>query len=109
MYPDCAAAHAELAQTYLHQEKSFQLRHASAERVVRHAVHCAMQLDSHACTTLASLALQDLRYDWNWAAAEKHFRAALSVNAFAPDALVEYATMLMLMGRFSESSDCLSR
>lgn len=108
MYPDCAAAHAELAQVWLQQEKVYIVDHSAAEPKVRDATERALRLDARSCTTLTSLAIQDFRYDWNWSAAERHFDQAVSSNPFSPEAATEFAIMLTLMGRFRESEHHLT-
>ena len=107
--PSCAAAHAEVAQIRLNQERLALVSHASAEPAVRQAVDSAMRLDPDGSASLICLAQQEFRYDWNWAAAERHFRDAVRANPLDSDPLADLGNLLTLMGRFPESRDCLLR
>jgi tetratricopeptide (TPR) repeat protein len=105
--PSCAAGHSELASVRLYQEKLALMRHVDTEPIVRRGVDTAMRLDGNSSTSLACLAQQEYRYDWNWRAAENHLHEATRLNPFNTDALIELGNLLTLQGRFLEARHCL--
>jgi TolB-like protein/Tfp pilus assembly protein PilF/tRNA A-37 threonylcarbamoyl transferase component Bud32 len=67
------------------------------------AARKALELDSSLPQAHTALAFTSLWYDWEWAAAEKGFEKALSLNPGSDYGLLGYYNFLTCMGRFDEA------
>ena len=68
------------------------------------AAEKALALDASLGEAHTSLAYVHLYYDWDWAAAEREFRRALSINPNYATAHHWYHEFLTAMGRFEEAA-----
>ena len=101
--PDHALAYAALARAYyfiaffgdLPPREAFQRMAAAATR--------ALDTDPTLASAHGSLALVKLHRDWDWGAAEQHFRRALELNPSNADIHHDYAHLLLVMRRDRES------
>lgn len=69
----------------------------------------ALELDSSLSEAHAALADVSFLYDWDWGRAETGYQKALSFNPSSVQALRSYASFLLAMKRFSESTDLTQR
>ena len=102
LQPDYAAAYAGLSDshtalegTYLPPQKTMPQAKASAEK--------AMQLDESIAEAHVSMGRIALMYDWDWAAAERHFKRALEINPSSATAHTLYSSYLVRMNRPNEA------
>ena len=72
-------------------------------RLTRDAAVRAAALDSMSSDAQTALGAQLFRYDWNWAAAERHLRRGIELNPRRSTAHGQYARFLRSMGRFDEA------
>lgn len=99
--PSFAPAHAMLADTYnslgllsfMKPRVAFQKARLSAER--------ALAIDPDLAAAHAALGLVRFGDDWDWSAAEAHYRRALDIDPDLASARVHYSWLLMLLGRES--------
>jgi tetratricopeptide (TPR) repeat protein len=97
--PAFAPAHVMLADTYnslgllslMKPRVAFQKSRLAAER--------ALAIDQDMATAHAALGLVRFGDDWDWSAAETHFRRALDIDPDLASARVHYSWLLMLLGR----------
>jgi tetratricopeptide (TPR) repeat protein len=104
--PGFALAHAGLADTYglmsiqgydlVPPQEAMSRARAEAER--------ALELDDSLAEPHASLAWVYFNYDWDFAAAEREFRRAITLNPGYATAHQWYANLLCILGRFDEAS-----
>jgi len=100
---DYSLAYAGLADCYLllnvynitSADDSYPKAEAAANR--------ALSLNSNLAEAHTSLAFVDYRYHLKWAEAEEHFRKAIALNPSYATAHQWYASLLTVMGRFSEA------
>jgi tetratricopeptide (TPR) repeat protein len=69
----------------------------------------ALHLDPVLAEAHNALAVVDLFYEWDWAAAEAAFRRALELNPAYADGHQRYGMYLTVMGRFDEATEALRR
>ena len=62
----------------------------------------ALALDETVADAHASLGFVNLKFDWNWAAAQREFIRALELNANLAHAHLGYAACLVTQGRFAD-------
>jgi serine/threonine-protein kinase len=74
-------------------------------RAARDAAVRAALIDSLSAEAQSALGLQLFRYDWDWQAAERHFRRALELNAALAIAHANYSRLLRSLGRFDEARE----
>jgi predicted ATPase/TolB-like protein/Tfp pilus assembly protein PilF len=100
--PDYAQAYAGLADAWLTLGA---LLHPPKEAYprARAAAQRALEIDERLAEAHASLAEVRLRYDWDFEAAEKEYRRALSLNPRYGEGLRMYANFLRDMGRLEEA------
>jgi serine/threonine protein kinase/Tfp pilus assembly protein PilF len=67
------------------------------------AVRKSLELDDSVAQAHIVMGLVSLRFDWDWATAEKHFQRAIALNPAYPLAHHEYAHYLVLLGRLDEA------
>jgi len=101
--PTYAIAYAGIADSYdllgwygyLAPQEAFPRARAAAEK--------ARELDATLAEAFASLGWISANYDWNWAAAEREYKKALSLNPSYATAHQWYSEFLTYMGRHDES------
>ena len=69
----------------------------------KEAATAGLQIDENLAEAHASLGIIELRYDWDWAAAEKSCKRAVEINAGSVRAQEFYGWYLAAMGRFEEA------
>ena len=73
------------------------------------AAQSALRIDPALAEAHNSLAVVELFYEWQWAAAEQAFRRAIELNPHYGDAHQRYGIYLTAMGRFEEAHAALAR
>ena len=66
------------------------------------AAQAALDLDDTLAEAHAALGFAELFYDWNWHAAEARYQRALELNVNSAESHVNYAGLLVVMGRYDE-------
>ena len=94
--PNFALAYVEIAGIYLKEGLSAGLPPAEVLRLARAAATRALEIDSGLSQAHAVLATIEGRYEWDWAAAEQHFRSAIELNPNDAVAHSSYAMDLLL-------------
>ena len=69
----------------------------------------AVELDANLAETQVALATVRIKYDWDWAQAEKGFQRAIELNPSYSTAYQRYSLYLMAMGRTDESVALINR
>lgn len=69
----------------------------------------AIAIDNNLAEAHAVLAFNMFWYEWDWSAAEKHFKRALELNPNSPDTLWMYAHLPSNMGRHQEGLAAVAR
>jgi len=73
----------------------------------------AMEIDDHVAEAHAALGFSSFSYDWDWAAAERHFQRALALNpsgrAWCPCETLGYSMYLGALGRTDEAVGAVNR
>jgi TolB-like protein/Tfp pilus assembly protein PilF len=69
----------------------------------KEAATAGLKIDENLAEAHASLGIIQLRYDWDWAAAEKSCKRAVEINAGSVRAQEFYGWYLAAMGRFEEA------
>jgi TolB-like protein/Tfp pilus assembly protein PilF len=98
--PGYALAYAGLAVIYVYQSD---LPARVEMPKARAAAGKALELDDHLAEAHISMGLVNLWYDWDWAAAGKHFERALSLNPAYPLAHFEHGNYLAALGQPNEA------
>jgi adenylate cyclase len=75
----------------------------------RAAARKALELDGFLAEAHTALADVSFLHDWDWTSAEAGYRKALSFNPSSIQTLRSYASFLLAMKRFAESSDLTQR
>jgi TolB-like protein/Tfp pilus assembly protein PilF len=103
--PTYALAHAGVALVYvLLGHELFAFRHPQdTYPKAKAAARAALELDDTLAEAHAVLGDTHLRYDWDWAAAEREHRRAIELNPNYPTDRVWYSHYLLPMGREEES------
>ncbi|HEU4464043.1 MAG TPA: tetratricopeptide repeat protein [Gemmatimonadota bacterium] len=101
--PDYALAWAGLADTYITMGALFLGQPRDLYPRARDAARKALELDPRLAAAQAALAEVQLRYDWDWEAAERGFRRALALDPDYADGRYRYGNYLRDMGRFDEA------
>jgi len=65
----------------------------------------ALEIDNGLAEAYASLGFVNMRYDWDWEGAERHFKKAIELNPSYATAHSWYGAFLRSMGRFDEAFD----
>jgi serine/threonine-protein kinase len=101
--PAYALAHAQLAFNFVSLGWLGFTRPHEAFPKAKAAAQKALELDSSLPQAYCSLAFVSLLYDWDWTAAEKGLKKALSLNPGLDNAHFGYAVFLASLGRHEES------
>jgi predicted ATPase/TolB-like protein/Tfp pilus assembly protein PilF len=101
--PEYALAWAGLADSYITMGAVFLGRPKDLYPRAREAARKALELDPRLSPAQAALAEVQLRYEWDWQAAETGFRRALALDPGNADARYRYGNFLRDMGRFDEA------
>jgi TolB-like protein/tetratricopeptide (TPR) repeat protein len=99
--PTFAPAHVMLADTYNSLGLLSLMKPRVAFQKARLAAERALALDPDMATAHAALGLVRFGDDWDWNAAEVHFRRALDIDPDLASVRVHYSWLLMLLGRES--------
>jgi TolB-like protein/Tfp pilus assembly protein PilF len=97
--PAFAPAHVMLADTYNSLGLLSLMKPRVAFQKARLAAERALAIDPNLATAHAALGLVRFGDDWDWNAAEAHFRRALEIDPDLASARVHYSWLLMLLGR----------
>jgi serine/threonine protein kinase/Tfp pilus assembly protein PilF len=98
--PGYAQAYAGLAGTYVYISG---LPPREAMPKAKAAAQKALELDDHLAEAHIAMGWVSAWYDWDWAAAGKHFERAIALNPAYPLAHFEYANYLSALGRLDEA------
>lgn len=103
--PGYAAAYAGLSMAWLRLgvQGGAAVPSRNVEPQARAAAHKAVELDDRLAEAHAALGHLQFVLDWEWARAEKSFQRALALDPNNLDAHLNYALLLMALGRFPES------
>jgi len=99
-----ALAYAGMADTYVLAADLY-IPPREAFSKAKEAALKAIELDETLAEAHASLGFVHFYYDWDWAAAEKEFKRALTLNPQSVRAHTLYTEYLAGMGRFNEAYD----
>ncbi len=97
--PGFAPAHVLLADTYNSLGLLSLMKPRVAFQKARLAAERALAIDADMATAHAALGLVRFGDDWDWNAAESHFRRALDIDPEMAHVRVHYSWLLMLLGR----------
>ena len=97
--PGFAPAYVMLADTYNSLGLLSLMKPRVAFLKARLAAERALAIDQDMATAHAALGLVRFGDDWDWNAAETHFRRALDIDPDLPSVRVHYSWLLMLLGR----------
>lgn len=100
--PDYAPAYAALADSYwIMGTSGFEVApQGEVAPKARAAAARALELDPNLPAALATLAMVEIDYEWDWASGGEHLRRAIALNPSLADAHVTYSAYLTGMGRF---------
>jgi tetratricopeptide (TPR) repeat protein len=107
--PDYALAHAQLAFNYISLGWLGFSRPHEAFPIAKAAAQRALEIDGSLSQAHCSSAIISLLYDWDWAAAERGFKKALSLNPGYDFAHFGYAVFLASQGRLEEAVPALKK
>jgi tetratricopeptide (TPR) repeat protein len=97
--PGFAPAHVMLADTYNSLGLLSLMKPHVAFQKARLAAERALAIDGDMASAHAALGIVRFGDDWDWNAAEAHFRRALDIDPELASARVHYSWLLMLLGR----------
>jgi tetratricopeptide (TPR) repeat protein len=97
--PGFAPAYVMLADTYNSLGLLSLMKPRVAFQKARLAAERALAIDHEMATAHAALGLVRFGDDWDWDAAESHFRRALDIDPDLASVRVHYSWLLMLLGR----------
>jgi serine/threonine-protein kinase len=98
-----AAAYAGLARAHINLALHGGMSHPDARGSAMQAIRSALDLDDGLADAHAILAEIYFRYDWDWAGAEREYRASLDLNPSYTYARAYYAQFLAAIRRFDEA------
>lgn len=103
--PAYALAHAGLAECYaMMPTVAFGMMNTKdAMDKATAAAKTALEIDPNLAEAHTALGTVQLRYEWNWEAAEKSFKQAIALAPDLPSAHYWYSTLLGITGRNEES------
>ena len=100
--PNYAPPYDDLAFAYL-ISSGWLLPPGEAMMRAKEAATQGLKIDESLAEAHASLGIVHLRYDWDWAAAEKQCKRAMELNAGSARSQAFYGWYLAAMGRFEEA------
>jgi len=101
--PTDAPAQAGLSRAYYFQAFFGDVAPAIALTAMRQAATAALEQDSLLAEAHAQMALVSMLQEWDWDAAERHFRRALELSPDHAQIRHDYAHFLLAQGRHAES------
>ena len=101
--PSYAPAYAALADAYMWLGEQGGMPQREARDAAGGALAKALELDETLADAHVSMGLWKLRFDWDWAAAEKQFQRALELNPNAAAGHQMYGRSLSFAGRFKDA------
>lgn len=101
--PTFALAYSGMADAYVQLGYASLLRPDDAFPKARAAAMRALELDPTLAEPHATLGFVRLYFDWDWPAAEREFRRALTLNPSHATGHEWYGLLLAVMGRFDEA------
>lgn len=107
--PQFALAYVGMADTYALQSLYGASKPADAFPPSRAAALQALAIDDSLADAHNSLGVVELFYGWDWVAAEREFRKALTLNPDYADAWQRLGMYLTTQGRFDEARTALAR
>ena len=107
--PAYAAAHAGLSHAWWWRGIWGAKTLKQVEAPSRAAARTALQLDGELAEAHVSLGRIAFGYDWDFSAAQKHFRRALDIDPNNRDAHYFHGMLFMALGRFDEAIDHMER
>ena len=111
--PNFALAYSGLADTYDLAAGFSWLPPREAIPKAKAAAMKAMEIDDNVAEAHAALGFSSFSYDWDWAAAERHFQRALALNpsgrAWCPCETLGYSMYLGALGRTDEAVGAVNR
>ncbi len=107
--PRYALAYTGLADSYILLGSYEILSPKDAFLTAKAATTKALEIENSLAEAHTSLAFVKHRYEWDWDAAEKEFRLAISLNPNYATAYQWYSTFLLTLGRFDEALQMIKR
>lgn len=109
--PDYALAHAAIAEVYtiLGAYDYGALPPAEAFPLARKSAELALRLDPQLAEAHAALGNVAFNYGWDWAAADREFRSAITLNKSYAPAYHWYALYLITRGRQADARQAIMR
>ena len=108
--PAYAAAHAGLSHAWWWRGiRGEKITLKQVEAPSRAAARTALQLDGELAEAHVSMGRIAFGYDWDFSAAQKHFRRALDIDPNNRDAHFFHGMLFMALGRFDEAIDHMER
>jgi len=101
--PNYALAHAGMADCYTLMGRHLYIPRKEAYPKARDHANRALELNDNLGEGHTSLAAVQLIYDWDWEAAEEHFRHAIHLNPNYAAAHYWHSVLLQTTGRLQES------
>jgi TolB-like protein/DNA-binding winged helix-turn-helix (wHTH) protein/cytochrome c-type biogenesis protein CcmH/NrfG len=101
--PNFAPAYAGLADSYLYLAFDRELSPEIAYRSAQQALARALQLDPDVGEAHEALAVMRWRYEWDWAGAEREFRATIALAPSYDCAHEDYSGFLSFTGQRAEA------
>ncbi|MBV8857867.1 MAG: protein kinase [Acidobacteria bacterium] len=103
--PTFARAYSGLADCYAMSDNILYgpIRTSEAMNKARYNARMALELDDSLAEAHTSMGLVRLRYDWDWAEAEREFKRAIELNPEYAQAHFWYTSVLAARGRFDEA------
>ena len=101
--PNYALAYAEIAQTYNFAGEMGWLPYSEAYSKAKAAASKALGIDPTLPQAHTALANVLMKFDWDWAGAEREYKRAIELNPNSADTHGGYGSYLMLMGRGQEA------
>ena len=101
--PEYAPAYAALADAYMWLGEQGGMPQREARYAAAGALEKALALDETLADAHVSMGLWKLRFDWDWAAAEREFQRAVELNPGSASAHQMYGRSLSFAGRFDDA------
>ena len=101
--PNYAPAYAALADAYMWLGEQGGMPQREARQASADALKNALALDGTLPDAHVSMGLWKMRFDWDWAGAEREFQRALDLNPGSASAHQMYGRSLSFAGRFEDA------